>query len=152
MRRKIIKPEKKDKTYYPTAEPVVTSPYGERTDPFTGEKSNHEGTDYANDLGADLFSVRDGKIYTKGTSSKGTNYFWIIDKDGSGRIYGYWHATTDKGVDTELKAGDKAGITDQSGRSTGPHLHFTIQTGRSRDTRINPHQWLVDQSALTVKQ
>ena len=71
----------------------------------------------------------------------GTSY--LILEGESGYRFGYYHIETFPGTgkSSKVKAGDIVGSYIKDKRSTGPHLHFTVQTSKSRRSRFNPEEY-----------
>lgn len=118
----------------------ITSGYGERVDPITGKRSTHKGVDFSVPEGTDVFTPADGKVTDV---SKGRlNGNWIkISHDGSYETL-YLHLSEQfvkKGE--KVQAGCRIGKSGNTGRSTGPHLHYTIwHNGKA----IDPKRFLGD--------
>lgn len=112
----------------------VTSPFGMRKDPFTGEWRMHNGIDlYAeND---EVYAMLAGTVKKVGYDSRSGNY--VILQHGEYTIsYCHLSAITVK-ENTPVLAGDVVGITGNTGRSTGEHLHVTCRRdGRCLDPII----------------
>jgi murein DD-endopeptidase MepM/ murein hydrolase activator NlpD len=103
-----------------------SSPYGNRKDPFTGEKSKHSGIDLAADTGTPIYPVKSGVVVFTRSSDDGYGMYLVINH-GGGHASLYGHCS-----EILVSAGDavtsdtmiaKAGST---GRSTGPHCHLEI--------------------------
>ncbi len=117
----------------------ITSSYGERGGGF------HYGIDLGNELGGNVYSPEYGVITAKGTLRDGNNFIQIRGSR-SGHYLGFYHTDTsllNLSLGDSVRAGQVIGRTDLSGRTRGPHLHFTTQTGPGlgRDTRYNPIQY-----------
>lgn len=114
----------------------VTSGYGRRTHPVTGEKGKmHHGVDFANGKsGSPVRALRGGKVIHAGYSSTAGN--WVVIHQDDGKVAKYMHMLSDLRVkkgDT-VRAGQTIGRVGSTGRSTGPHLHLQIeQNGKSID-------------------
>ena len=104
----------------------VTSPFGIRNDPFTGKKSFHTGTDIAVKSGTQVKAAMSGKVYATGYSSVGGNYILLQHKDGFMTYYGHLSKIYIK-KGASVKSGAKIALSGNTGRSTGPHLHFEIR-------------------------
>lgn len=125
----------------PTLWPVVgriTSSFGERLDPFNGEGAFHSGIDIATTYGSAVRAPADGIVLKAGY---GTGYGReIIIDHGSGieTLYGHLSgfAVT---AGEQVRRGQVIGYVGDSGRSTGPHLHYEV---RIRNTPVNPHRYL----------
>lgn len=104
----------------------VTSNAGYRTDPITGEIRYHNATDYALPVGTELYSVFNGTI-TK-SDNLGDGYGESIKVDcGNGIVLHYAHLSK-----RHVEVGDTVsqnqiiGLSGNTGRSTGPHLHLSL--------------------------
>ena len=105
---------------------VLTSGYGNRADPFTGEKSKHPGIDLAVPEGTPIYPAKPGTVLFVRNSTGGYGLYVVVHH-GGGQATFYSHcseilvAEGDE-VDTDTIIA-KSGNT---GKSTGPHLHFEI--------------------------
>ncbi|GAA4193492.1 hypothetical protein GCM10022219_15340 [Microbacterium oryzae] len=110
----------------PDAGPV-TSPFGYRIHPITGERKFHYGIDLAAGCGAPIWSVNDGVVVERGFDSGGNGYLRI--DHGGGIVTRYLHMY-DNGmfvdVGDEVKGGQQIAEEGSSGQSTGCHLHFEV--------------------------
>ncbi len=112
----------------------VSSPYGYRTDPFTGRKAWHAGVDIAAKEGGDVISVGAG-VVTAAEDRGGYGYFVEIDH-GDGMQTRYAHAKKLLVEPGEVvEKGQTIALIGQTGRSTGPHVHFEVL---KNGTRQNP--------------
>lgn len=113
--------------YTPTTNFKVTSKYGYRGDPFTGEWEFHNGVDLAAPKNTPIVAARSGKVTFTGYQKGGAgNYIWINHGDGYKTIY--MHMTryiVEQGEYVE--AGQIIGYVGSTGYSTGNHLHFGIK-------------------------
>ena len=111
----------------------LTSPYGYRTHPVTGEaRKFHSGIDLK--ARADtVFSILPGTVIASGKSKFLGNYVEIKHGDYTS-IYGHLSTRFVK-TDQTVSAGYPLGITGKTGRVTGEHLHFTVKYKKSY---INP--------------
>ena len=107
--------------FFPPTENVVTSEYGRRWGRF------HAGIDLRVKVGDTIRSAFDGKIRITRTEKYGYGYFVVIRHDNSlETLYGHLSkilVTPDQFV----KAGDAIALGGNTGRSTGPHLHFEVR-------------------------
>lgn len=125
----------------PTLWPVVgriTGHFGERMDPFSGEGAFHAGLDIASHYGDEVRATADGEIAEVGRRT-GYGRLIVIDH-GFGVTTWYGHLS---GFNVQpgmhVKAGDVIGYEGDSGRSTGPHLHYEV---RIYNTPVNPWRYL----------
>jgi murein DD-endopeptidase MepM/ murein hydrolase activator NlpD len=123
---------------YPQGRPVssgwISSYFGKRTDPFTGKPANHTGIDFAGKSGADVVAVADGVVTW---SSKRYGYGLMVEiNHGNGYATRYAHNSENLvAVGDEVKKGQVVARMGETGRATGPNLHFEVlRDGR----RMNP--------------
>ncbi|MDH3353856.1 MAG: M23 family metallopeptidase [Chromatiales bacterium] len=121
----------------PSGRPVkkgwISSRYGIRTDPFTGKPDFHKGIDLAGSEGSDVIAVGSGVVMW---SSKRSGYGNMVEiNHGNGYItrYGHNRENAVKVGDT-VKKGQVIAKMGNTGRSTGPHVHFEVwRSGRTVD-------------------
>lgn len=104
----------------------VTSPFGWRTHPITHDRRKHDGVDLGVPIGTQVFAAQSGKVIAVGTNERGGN--WIILDHGNGVRTSYCHLSewqVTKGQVVER--GDPIALSGNTGRSTGPHLHFNVK-------------------------
>lgn len=107
-------------------EGYVTSPFGMRNDPFTGELAHHNGLDIAADMGTDILAAASGKIVKASDTGNGYGKCVIIEHySGFRTLYGHCSELL-VSVGEYVKAGDLIARVGSTGRSTGPHVHFSI--------------------------
>jgi len=104
---------------------TVSSLFGQRRSPFTGELSFHYGIDIAADLGADVYASRFGLVIKKGFDQVYGNYVLIEHSDNYKTFYGHLNYLTVE-LHQKVKSGSIIGTIGSTGLSTGPHLHFEI--------------------------
>jgi murein DD-endopeptidase MepM/ murein hydrolase activator NlpD len=125
----------------PSLWPVVgqiTGHFGERLDPFSGEGAFHSGLDIASRYGDEIRATADGDITQAGLSA-GYGRLIVIDH-GFGVSTWYGHLSGfNVQVGMHVKRGDVIGYEGDSGRSTGPHLHYEV---RINNTPVNPWRYL----------
>lgn len=123
---------------YPAGRPVkagwMSSYFGRRTDPFTGKPANHRGVDFAGKSGAEIIAVADG-VVTWSSSRYGFGKLVEINH-GNGYSTRYAHNSENLvGVGDEVRKGQTVALMGETGRATGPNLHFEVlKNGR----RVNP--------------
>ncbi len=127
----------------PTLWPVVgeiTGHFGERLDPFSGEGAFHAGLDIASHYGDEVHATADG-VVEEADQRAGYGRLVVINH-GFGVTTWYGHLSGFKvQPGTTIKRGDIIGFEGQSGRSTGPHLHYEV---RMNNTPVNPWRYLRD--------
>lgn len=117
----------------------VTSEFGYRSDPFTGQASGHTGIDIAVPTGTPVRAALPGVVTTATYNAGDYGYYVKIDH-GNGLVTLYAHNSKllVKAGDT-VEAGDIVSLSGSTGRSTGPHLHFEV---RVNGQRVNPRSYL----------
>lgn len=132
---------------YPAGRPVrsgwMSSYFGRRTDPFTGKLANHKGVDFAGKAGTEVVAVADGIVTW---SSKRYGYGKLVEiNHGNGYSTRYAHnAENLVSVGDEVKKGQTVALMGDTGRATGPNLHFEVL----RDGRqVNPVDFIRQASA-----
>lgn len=125
--------------------PRVSSTFGPRADPMTGSHQHHDGVDYAVPVGTPIQAAASGTVVKVGNDPSGYgNFIEIKHADGSVSKYAHASGFNYKEGDT-VGRGDVIGATGNSGKSTGPHLHFEI---RGADGKLmNPSTALSDSGA-----
>ena len=110
---------------------TITSPQGYRTDPITGETSYHSGTDIAVPEGTPILAAADGTVtVANALDSWGGSYGYYVKLDhGSGLETLYAHCSSIcVTAGQQVKAGEVIAYVGQTGRATGPHLHFEVHS------------------------
>ena len=118
----------------------MSSRFGLRTDPFTGRAAMHEGVDFAGKEGAPVISVAAGVVTW---SDKRYGYGQMIEVNhGSGYITRYAHNKENLvKVGDIVKKGQEIALMGNTGRSTGPHVHFEVyKHGRPVDPAAYIHR------------
>ena len=114
---------------------TVTSPFGNRTHPITGEiDSFHNGVDFLAVVGTPVYSLADGKIDNVYYNDTGGNQITINHPEGYRSGYAHLSDTLVEPGST-VKAGQLIAYSGNTGGSTGPHLHFTV---KKNGEYINP--------------
>lgn len=116
----------------------ISSEFGYRTDPFTGEQAYHNGLDIPAPEGTPIIAAYDGEVIWAYLSSSAGNWIGIDHGDGITTIY--MHASKLLvSAGQKVKAGDTIALVGTTGRSTGNHLHFTV---RVNGADVNPHDYV----------
>jgi len=113
---------------------VVTSPFGMRVHPITGEKTEHHGADLVAELGTPVMATARGVVVWRGNKLGYGNCIVIRHGTHLSTIYGH---LSHIGVHTgqSVSKGEVIGLSGSTGFSTGPHLHFEV---RKDGTPVNP--------------
>ena len=118
---------------------VVTSEFGNRRDPFTGERRGHTGMDLAVPTGTSVRAALPGTVTVSTYNQGGYGYYVMIDHgNGLSTLYGHNSQLLAR-VGQTVEAGDVIALSGSTGRSTGPHLHFEV---RINGERTNPRSYL----------
>ena len=116
----------------------ITSGFGYRRDPFNGHGAMHAGIDFKGPMGSPIFAAADGAVTFAGRKSGYGNAIEITH--GNGMLTRYAHLSRiDVKVGQPVTAGSTIGGLGNTGRSTGPHLHFEV---RINDRAVNPRPFL----------
>jgi murein DD-endopeptidase MepM/ murein hydrolase activator NlpD len=130
------------KRQFPRGWPVeggwLSSRYGYRTDPFSGRRDFHGGVDIAGKAGSSIKAVAAGIVTHAGIE---VGYGQMVEiNHGNGYTTRYAHAlATVVEVGERVEKGQVVAIVGNSGRSTGPHLHFEVLLN---DQTVNPRRYL----------
>jgi len=116
----------------------VTSSYGERQDPINGEGAFHAGVDIAASYGSPVRAAADGDVQMAGFGSGYGREITLNHGHDVSTVYGHLSAMTVVAGD-HVTRGQLIGYVGQSGRSTGPHLHYEV---RVHMVPVNPHKYL----------
>ena len=119
----------------------VTSEFSSRNDPFTGEKTMHEGMDIAAPVGTVVRATADGTVVFNGIEG-GYGHVLVIDH-GYGIKTRFGHlARIDVKLGEKVKRGQFVAAVGNSGRSTGPHVHYEVRVNGVAD---NPRKFLLEE-------
>ena len=119
---------------------TITSQFGHRVDPITGEVSSHTGTDIACAEGTPILAAADGTVtVANGLDSWGGSYGYYIQIDHGGGLETLYAHCSSICVTTgqQVQSGQVIGYVGHTGRATGSHLHFEV---RANGNRVNPLQ------------
>lgn len=113
----------------------ITSGFGGRTDPITGESDFHSGTDIAAPAGTPILAAADGTVtIANGTDSWGGSYGYYIKINHDATyvtLYAHCSAICVTAGQT-VRQGEVIGYVGSTGNSTGNHLHFEVWVNRAR--------------------
>lgn len=123
---------------WPVKNGWISSRYGERTDPFSGKRTHHDGIDFVGKRGSDVLSVANGVVVWAGNRN---GYGKTIEID-HGNGYQTRYAHNDNLVvqpGDSIKAGQVIAKLGSSGRAQAPHVHFEVlQNGNT----VNPSRFV----------
>ncbi len=104
---------------------TVSSCFGPREDPLDSEPGFHYGTDFAADSGDSVLAFAQGVVNAAGTDEGYGNYCIIEHSEGYSTLYAHLsECVVREGQEVEM--GQLIGYVGQTGRATGPHLHFEL--------------------------
>lgn len=115
--------------------------FGMRRDPFLGTMRPHEGVDIHNDVGTPVYATGNGVVELAGNT--GSSYGVALEIN-HGFGYKSWYAHLSRCVahsGQHVKRGDLIAYSGNTGRSTGPHLHYEV---RKNGIQQNPVEYFVD--------
>jgi murein DD-endopeptidase MepM/ murein hydrolase activator NlpD len=118
---------------FPLPKGRLTSAFGLRASPITGEIQHHAGIDLAAPAGTEVLAARAGTVSEVGVDPVYGIYVLISHEGGWETLYGHLSARRVE-LNTVVKSGMMIGNVGSTGLSTGPHLHFEVRIrGSSRD-------------------
>jgi len=126
---------------YPLKGSRLSSPFGWRNDPFTGERRHHAAIDLSAPQGTVVWAAMDGKVSTLGYDRTYGNFIILTHAGGYQTMYAHLFSITVKKGDTVSK-GKQIGTVGNTGYSTGPHLHFAVF---KNSRAVNPLDYLTSQ-------
>jgi len=107
----------------------ISSDFGWREDPFTGERAWHSGVDIAVEPGTPVTSCWPGRVVFSGPREGYGNLVIVEHHNGWQSYYGHNSENLAQAGDV-VSAGQEIARSGSSGRSTGPHLHFELRQGQ----------------------
>jgi murein DD-endopeptidase MepM/ murein hydrolase activator NlpD len=118
----------------PVTSGYVSSQFGNRTDPFTGRRAFHKGVDFAGREGAEVVAVASGLVIWSGERQ---GYGELVEiNHGNGYVTRYAHNVDNLvAVGDTVKRGQVIARMGDTGRATGPNLHFEVLLN---DKPVNP--------------
>lgn len=114
---------------------TITSQFGHRVDPITGEVSSHTGTDIACAEGTPILAAADGTVtVANGLDSWGGSYGYYVQIDHGGGLETLYAHCSSICVTTgqQVQAGQVIGYVGHTGRATGSHLHLEVSVDGNR--------------------
>lgn len=126
---------------------ILSSGFGLRPDPFTQKEEFHPGIDFSAELGTPVVAAESGIVSKVVPNNDGSGYGNYIEiSHAKGIVTKYAHlASVAVQVNQKLVRGEVIGFVGNSGRSTGPHLHFEVSVDGNL---IDP---LASKTAISVK-
>lgn len=127
----------------PSIRPVkgwITSSFGRRQSPFTGRKEFHRGLDIATREGTPILAPADGLVTYSGRKRLMGNMITIDHGFGMATRYGHMKKLLKK-KGARVKRGETIALVGNTGRSTGPHLHYEV---RLNGVAVNPLNYFLN--------
>ncbi|MFC4778767.1 M23 family metallopeptidase [Paenibacillus sp. GCM10023252] len=122
-------------TIWPADSRKVTSLFGIRKDPFNGKDTFHSGLDLGGSIGEPVYATADGVVSLSDEDDTHGNYIMINHGRGVRTRYLHLHTRAVEDGD-KVKKGQPIGELGNTGRSTGPHLHYEVSVnGENVDPR-----------------
>lgn len=118
----------------------LTSDFGPRFSPFTETTQMHEGLDIAGPIGQGIKAPAAGVVVQAGTNGSYGNFLAIDHGYGIQTRYGHLNSIQVK-VGQRVKRHQQVATLGNSGRSTGPHLHYEV---RVNGVPVNPAKYILD--------
>jgi murein DD-endopeptidase MepM/ murein hydrolase activator NlpD len=116
----------------------LSSPFGWRSDPISGERRYHAAIDLATIQGTPVKAAMDGRVTSIGFNSTYGNYIIITHTGGYQTMYAHL-SVVGVGQNQQVIQGGEIGKVGSTGYSTGPHLHFAIY---KNNRSLNPLDYL----------
>lgn len=128
-----------------------SSPFGWRSDPFTGARSFHTGIDYAAPLGTPVLAITAGTVTTAGPDQIYGGLVIITSNVGGHTVATAYGHMPPEHIQVRARqhvvAGQQIGQVGSEGRSTGPHLHIEVRPGGPNAAPADPSAWLAAHQA-----
>lgn len=118
----------------------VTSAFGPRPDPWTGETETHRGVDLAAPVGTPVVAMLDGEVQDVGWQGNAGQV--VVVQHANGVVSRYAHLARAAVVPGEsVAAGGVIGAVGTTGRVTGPHLHLAVEKDGQP---VDPEPWITE--------
>lgn len=118
---------------FPLPTGIISSRFGQRINPITGNSQFHNGIDIAAPLGTEVMAARSGTVKTIDYNDICGNFISIMHENNYETIYCHLKKVFVQ-LNQQVQSGMIIGSVGNTGMSTGPHLHFEIRRlGKSRD-------------------
>jgi hypothetical protein len=119
---------------------IYTSVFGRRKSPFTGLNEFHKGLDIASAEGTPVLATADGTVTY--TDVKGNYGNMLVIDHGHGMVTRYAHLKEFlKAPGEKVKRGEKIALMGNTGRSTGPHVHYEV---RFNGVPVDPQRYILN--------
>ena len=130
-----------------TSEAWLSSGFGYRSDPFTGDREMHAGLDICSQPGAPIMATADGVVLERREDAQFGRCVVLHHKDGLETLYGHMQRfAVESGQ--KVKRGQVIGYVGRTGRATAPHVHYGVrQNGRW----VNPLPYILEREDLASR-
>jgi len=132
---------------------VLTSPFGERTNPFTQARESHAGLDLAAQQGTPIYATADGRVVFAGRYPRLQSVGWwrygnlvvIRNNDNFVTLFGHCHEVLVK-QNQAVKRGDLIAVVGSTGWSSNPHLHYEVRRRNEEGNfvPVDPRIYILD--------
>ena len=124
----------------PTSSAYISSVYGWRNDPISGQRKFHYGIDIAAPGGSKIIAPKDGTVvYTKHQSSGYGIHLLVNHNNGYYTLYGHCQSLA-VSAGQSVKQGQVIAYVGRTGYATGNHLHFEVRDGNGN--KLNPSNFV----------
>ncbi len=117
----------------------LSSGFGWRLHPVFGEYILHDGQDITSSIGTPVVATALGKVVEREYSSSYGNYVVVAHGNGIRTLYAHLNAFKCE-LGESVRRGQVIGLLGNTGRSTGPHVHYEVRQG---DRPIDPTPWIL---------
>ncbi len=135
-------------SHTPSIKPTVgyiTRGFGMHIDPFTGQLRPHYGIDFAAKVGAPVWTTADGRVANIGWDRSGFGTYIEVDHRKGFQTYYAHLSKVEVSLGEEVKRGQLIGRVGNTGRSTGPHLHYEVRVNGSP---VNPRNYFFPENIV----
>jgi murein DD-endopeptidase MepM/ murein hydrolase activator NlpD len=126
----------------------VTSGFGIRNDPFTGQLAMHEGLDFVAEIGSPIVATAAGTVTRSAWDASYGNVVEVSHIEGFTTRYAHLSKRLVE-VGQKVQRGETIAQLGSTGRSTGPHLHYEVMRN---DRVLNPTQMLLQTTTTASAQ
>lgn len=119
---------------------LLSDGFGGRSDPFTGERGNHQAIDISSNSGNPVRAPADGIVVKAEWANGYGNVIFLSHGYGYSTRYGHLSSFNVR-PGQRVKRGDVIGAVGSTGRSTGPHLHYEV---RVNNKPVNPLEYILN--------
>ena len=125
---------------WPSYTKYLTSPFGPRNHPISGQYKNHDGVDIGASYGSDIWAAAAGTVILAGRNGGYGNCVIVNHGNGYTTVYGHMDSIA-VSAGQSVAMGQVLGYVGSTGNSTGPHLHFEIRSSATAYP-IDPQSFL----------